>query len=438
MAIPTIEQFIEQGLVNCRASAALTVKKRYLDSVSGTTQDKDELQKKAAEYIASPEGAAAVQKALESGRFFRLLSSADPANDPRVIKAYRKHTAGMKQPSAEDIAEKKRSRNRRRKTGKKQRAADRREKYYEKYLAYEFTEEDEKRTFDIVCGLIERHYSDIRAVLPSKFMKEVRSEFVNEDTLLRFTRRVYDEASLNRRRIDNVIYMSGLPCATLDDVFRCTAVFNILEDSDYGPSTKESFARDFVARGRAGYPGVNEVYKRLSAAFDRERLTSLITNGEGYKDALEYMNSQIKMSESAHKLILKEIPTDVTMLYPGARSIHRHFILHLGPTNSGKTYQSLEACRKAETGVYLAPLRLLAYEICEKFNIDGVPCRMITGEEEIDIPFATHTSSTVEMLNTNEHYDVAVVDECQLIEDEERGGAWTAAVLGLMADEIHL
>ena len=196
--------------------------------------------------------------------------------------------------------------------------------------------------------------------------------------------------------------------------------------------------RDYIGRGRNGTSYTGEIYRRVCETFSREKLSGMITGCESYREAVDYMQSQIKAAESAHELLLKEIPEDVTLLYPGARSMHRHFILHLGPTNSGKTYQSLQACKSAETGVYLAPLRLLAYEICERFNLEGVPCRMITGEEEIDVPFASHTSSTVEMLNTNEHYDVAVVDECQLIEDEERGGAWTAAVLGLMADEIHL
>ena len=45
--------------------------------------------------------------------------------------------------------------------------------------------------------------------------------------------------------------------------------------------------------------------------------------------------------------------------------------------------------------------------------------------------------STVEIADLKERYDVAVIDECQMMADRERGGAWTAAVLGLCADEIH-
>lgn len=42
------------------------------------------------------------------------------------------------------------------------------------------------------------------------------------------------------------------------------------------------------------------------------------------------------------------------------------------------------------------------------------------------------------MADMNKRYDVAVIDECQMIADEGRGGAWTAAILGLCADEIHI
>ena len=41
----------------------------------------------------------------------------------------------------------------------------------------------------------------------------------------------------------------------------------------------------------------------------------------------------------------------------------RQFHFHMGPTNSGKTKTALDYLRKAKTGCYLSPLRLLALEI---------------------------------------------------------------------------
>ena len=137
-------------------------------------------------------------------------------------------------------------------------------------------------------------------------------------------------------------------------------------------------------------------------------------------------------------LILHEIPSSMPEIYPMARSISRHFILHIGPTNSGKTYQALQSLKRANTGVYLAPLRLLAYEIYDRMNNEGVICNMITGEEEIIIPEANHTASTIEAMSISSEYDVAVIDECQLIGERQRGGAWTKALLGLCAHIIHV
>lgn len=54
------------------------------------------------------------------------------------------------------------------------------------------------------------------------------------------------------------------------------------------------------------------------------------------------------------------------------------------------------------------------------------------------MPGATHISETIEMADLSRHYDMAVIDEAQMISDPSRGGAWTAAILGLCADEIHI
>lgn len=54
--------------------------------------------------------------------------------------------------------------------------------------------------------------------------------------------------------------------------------------------------------------------------------------------------------------------------YPAARSLRRKIYLHVGPTNSGKTYSALRALAAAKTGVYCGPLRLLAHEVWERLN----------------------------------------------------------------------
>jgi ATP-dependent RNA helicase SUPV3L1/SUV3 len=35
-------------------------------------------------------------------------------------------------------------------------------------------------------------------------------------------------------------------------------------------------------------------------------------------------------------------------------------------------------------------------------------------------------------------YDVAVIDEIQMLGDKDRGDAWTRALLGIAAEEVHV
>ena len=124
--------------------------------------------------------------------------------------------------------------------------------------------------------------------------------------------------------------------------------------------------------------------------------------------------------------------------YPEARAMARHFVLHLGGTNTGKTYAGFQRLQQAATGVYLAPLRLLALEAQEVLLDAGVDCSLTTGEEEDCREGDTHVAATAEKLNLKQPYEVAVIDECQMIADRQRGYAWTRAILGVQAPEVHL
>lgn len=124
--------------------------------------------------------------------------------------------------------------------------------------------------------------------------------------------------------------------------------------------------------------------------------------------------------------------------YPEARRLHRHFVLHLGGTNTGKTYAGFQRLKQVPSGVYLAPLRLLALEAQETLLEAGVDCSLTTGEEEDSRTWDTHTAATAEKLDLRRYYDAAVIDECQMIADPQRGYAWTRAILGVLAPEVHL
>ena len=136
--------------------------------------------------------------------------------------------------------------------------------------------------------------------------------------------------------------------------------------------------------------------------------------------------------------ILELVPARPEMEFAEVRELSRHFVLHIGPTNSGKTFQTLERLKKAQNGAYLGPLRLLALEVYEQMHSAGIPCTMRTGQECIEEENSRVTASTIEMADFDENYDIAVIDEAQLVADTDRGHSWTKAILGLRAEEIHI
>nr|CAD7591475.1 unnamed protein product [Timema genevievae] len=125
-----------------------------------------------------------------------------------------------------------------------------------------------------------------------------------------------------------------------------------------------------------------------------------------------------------------------------ARGMTRKIIFHAGPTNSGKTFHAMERFLSAKSGVYCGPLKLLATEVFNKSNDRGTPCDLVTGEERKyatnEDNISNHVSCTVEMTSINVPYEVAIIDEIQMMRDTGRGWAWTRALLGVMAEEIHV
>jgi ATP-dependent RNA helicase SUPV3L1/SUV3 len=119
-----------------------------------------------------------------------------------------------------------------------------------------------------------------------------------------------------------------------------------------------------------------------------------------------------------------------------ARRANRLVTLYVGPPNSGKTHAAFERLAQAVDGAYLAPLRLLALEGRDRLVARGVPCSLLTGEENVPAPGARAVSSTIEMVDTNTPIDVAVIDEAQMIFDPSRGWAWTQAIVAVPANEV--
>lgn len=192
-----------------------------------------------------------------------------------------------------------------------------------------------------------------------------------------------------------------------------TEVINIDLDyialQDFG----EAFAKELIAKG-----------KQENLA--RVRISEL------YPAFAEQMTAHLS------EVILEKVQVNEAMEYAEAFEMDRHFILHIGGTNSGKTYSSIERLKQAQCGVYAGPLRLLALEIYDKLTDAKIPCSMITGEEQYVCEESFVTSATVEMVSLRKEYDIAVIDEAQMISDPFRGHVWSRLIMGLKAHEIHL
>ena len=116
----------------------------------------------------------------------------------------------------------------------------------------------------------------------------------------------------------------------------------------------------------------------------------------------------------------------------------QQIFLHIGDPNSGKTHDALQALKSAGSGWYLAPLRLLAYEIFDRLNEEGVACDLLTGEEYIPVQGARITAATIEMFNPLESGACVIIDEAQMLADADRGWAWTRAMMESAAPEMHI
>ena len=103
----------------------------------------------------------------------------------------------------------------------------------------------------------------------------------------------------------------------------------------------------------------------------------------------------------------------------------------LGPTNTGKTFYAIERMTSYQSGIIGLPLRLLTKEVFDKISKKVGPSRtaMITGEERIIPQNPKYWICTVESMPTNIPVDFVAIDEIQLLNDPERGYAFTEKIL---------
>jgi ATP-dependent RNA helicase SUPV3L1/SUV3 len=187
-----------------------------------------------------------------------------------------------------------------------------------------------------------------------------------------------------------------------------------------------------------------------SKAFKARELESLLPRLQsegGIAQPLEDMKAAFTRAQERWESRVAELDTleglNTELAFQGypdtfnkARQLQRKVTLYVGPPNSGKTHAAFERLAQALDGAYLAPLRLLALEGRDRLVARGVPCSLLTGEENVPAEGARVVSSTIEMVGTNTPIDVAVIDEAQMIFDNSRGWAWTQAIVAVPANEV--
>ncbi|PLR91131.1 helicase-related protein [Bacillus sp. T33-2] len=145
--------------------------------------------------------------------------------------------------------------------------------------------------------------------------------------------------------------------------------------------------------------------------------------------------AEVERKQAEEKRILDDI---FGQEYSPAIGQNIRYVLHIGETNTGKTHHALTRMKDADSGLYLAPLRLLALEVYDRLNSEGVVCSLKTGEEEKLNDGAQHYSCTVEMFHEKDFFEVVVIDEAQMIADKDRGFSWYKAITKANAREVHI
>lgn len=180
--------------------------------------------------------------------------------------------------------------------------------------------------------------------------------------------------------------------------------------------------------------------------FDPAELARVRSQVAGWRDAeapvregRKLLVPALKLGRGANAAVARVAALD---RYAGhfatARALNRRITLVTGPTNSGKSHTALDRLASAESGLALAPLRLLAHEFRDALGTRGVPASLATGEERIRVPGSRHLAATVEMCPYRDPVDVALVDEAQMLQDRDRGAAWTAAIMGAPARDVFV
>jgi ATP-dependent RNA helicase SUPV3L1/SUV3 len=205
-------------------------------------------------------------------------------------------------------------------------------------------------------------------------------------------------------------------------------------DEDMIEEPLYDFMGNFYSKIQEEY--VEDLLKLSDIPFDLDKHRDLLAHDRAAwaKKKMEELAEMERMRQEEERMLEDIFGREYSPSY--GRNIQ--YVLHIGETNTGKTHQALESMKEAGSGLYLAPLRLLALEVYDKLNNEGTPCSLKTGEEEKVVQNAQHISCTVEMFHEKDFYEVIVIDEAQMITDKDRGFSWYKAITKANANEVHI
>ena len=158
------------------------------------------------------------------------------------------------------------------------------------------------------------------------------------------------------------------------------------------------------------FPRPRQIHRRTRAGQSRTYLVwsqAQVEEGLAAGPVAEFLEEERRRVEEQKSLreireLLSQYSPDHYIDY--GQHLYRQFVLHVGPTNSGKTFDAIQYLKGHTPGTYLGPLRLLALEMFDKLNDAGVPCSMLTGEESIPVDGARVVSSTIELCDFRTHF----------------------------------
>jgi ATP-dependent RNA helicase SUPV3L1/SUV3 len=124
--------------------------------------------------------------------------------------------------------------------------------------------------------------------------------------------------------------------------------------------------------------------------------------------------------------------------FPETRNMKRKIVLHIGSRSSGYEENTFDILRKTASGIYCSASTSKVRQYYVNFTKHGIPASYTTDSRRLKKPDTRIHCSTIEHVDTDLCIDTAVIDDAHLMADSQRGWAWTRAILGINAKEIHI